>query len=143
MGIPKRFAVAAIIVCVGAAMSACTTGRTPLPHDSLPGIQGSPSTNPGNEALPTTVHAGSTSLPWHLQHIDDAHNQIYLSSDKKQCSVPYAATVEETTTSIKITVHGSKNQKPCTADMVTIVGYVQLTSPVGGRSILHTAISSL
>lgn len=143
MGIPKRFAVAAIIVFVGASTSACTTGRTPLPRDSSPGVQGSPSSVPGNEALPTTVQAGSTSLPWHLQRIDDAHNRIYLSSDKEQCSVPYAATVEETATSIKITVHGSKNQEPCTADIVTIVGYVQLTSTLGGSSILHAAISSL
>lgn len=143
MGITKRFAVAAIIVFVGASTSACTTGRTPLPHDSSPGIQGSPSSTPGNEALPTTVHTGSTSLPWRIQRIDDAHNRIYLSSDKKQCSVPYASTVEETTTSITITVHGSKNQEPCPADMVTMVGYVQLTSPQGGKSILHAAISSL
>jgi hypothetical protein len=142
VGITKRLAVAAIIVFIGVSMSACATGRTPLPLDASPGIQGSPSSAPGNEALPTTVRARSTSLPWHIQRIDDARNRIYLSSDKKQCSVPYASTVEETTTSIKITVHGSKNTEPCTADLVKIVGYVQLTSPLGGRSILHAAISS-
>jgi hypothetical protein len=142
MGITKRFAVAAIIVFVAASTAACATGRTPLPHDSSPGIHGSPLLVSGNEAIPTTVHAGSTSVPWRLQRIDDAHNRIYLSADKKQCSVPYASTVEATTTSIKITVHGSKNQEPCTAEMVTLLGYVQLTTPLGGRSVLHAAISS-
>jgi hypothetical protein len=143
MGITKRLAVVAIIVFLGASTSACTTGRTPLPRDSSPAIHSSPSSGTGNEAIPTKVHPGSTSLPWHIQRVDDAHNRIYLSSDKKQCSMPYASTVEETTTSVKITVHGSKNQEPCTADMVTLVGYVQLTSPLGGRSILHAATSFL
>lgn len=143
MGIMKRFAAVIHIVFVGASMSACTTAERPLPHKSSPDIHGSPSSSPGTEALPTIVHAGSMSLPWHIQHSDDTHNRISLSSHKEQCSVPYAATVEETTTPITITVHGSKNLERCTADMVTIVGYVQLTNPRGGgRSILHAAISS-
>lgn len=88
-GITKRFAVSAIIVFLGASTSACTTGRTPLPHVSSPDIQGSPPSVVGNKALPTTVHPGSTSLPWHIQRIDDMRNRIYPSSDHKQCGVPH------------------------------------------------------
>jgi hypothetical protein len=142
MGITKRLAVAAIIVFIGVSTSACATRQPPLLRDSSPTIHSSPSSGTGDEALPTKVQPGSTSLAWHIQRVDDRHNRIYLSSDKKQCSTPYAATVEATTMSVKITVHGSKNQEPCSADKVTLVGYVQLTSPRGERSILHAAISS-
>ena len=78
MGINKQLAVAAIIVFLGASTPACTTGRTPLPHVSPPGIQGSPSSAAGIEALPTTVHPGSTSVPWHIQRSGDMHNRICL-----------------------------------------------------------------
>jgi hypothetical protein len=88
-GITKRFAVSAIIVFLGASTSACTTGRTPSPHVSSPDIQGSPPSVVGNEALPMTVNPGSTSVPWHIQRIDDMRNRIYLSSDHKQCGVPH------------------------------------------------------
>jgi hypothetical protein len=142
MGITKRFAMVTVIVFLVASTPACTTGPTQLPRDLPPAIHSSPSSGAGDEALPMKVQPGSTSLAWHIQRVDDRHNRIYLSSDKKQCSTPYAATVEATTMSVKITVHGSKNQEPCSADKVTLVGYVQLTSPRGERSILHAAISS-
>ena len=143
MGITKRFVVTAIVVFIGLSTSACTSGQTPLPRDSSPTIHSSPSSGTGDEALPTNVHPGSTSLPWHIQRVDETHNRIYLSSDKKQCSTPYASTVEETTTTVTITMHGTKNQEPCTADMTTLIGYVQLTTALGERNILHAATSSL
>jgi hypothetical protein len=143
MRFAKRLVVTAMIGFIGVSTSACTTGPSPLPRDSSPTIHSSPSSGAGNEALPTNVHPGSTSLPWHLQRVDDTHNRIYLSSDKKHCSTPYASTVEETTTSVTITMHGTKSQEPCTADMTTLVGYVQLTTALGERNILHAATSSL
>jgi hypothetical protein len=112
MRITKRFAVAVIIVFLGASISACTTGRAARPRESSPTNPSSPSSIAGNEALPTNVQPGSTSLPRHIQRIDDTHNRIYLSSDKKQCSMPYASTVQETTTSVTITVHGARYEKP-------------------------------
>lgn len=143
MRITKRLVMTAMIGFIGVSTSACTTGQTPLPRDSSPTIHSSPSSGAGNEALPTNVHPGSTSLPWKIQRVDQTHNRIYLSSDKKQCSTPYASTVEETTTSVTITMHGTKSQEPCTADMTTLVGYVQLTTALGERNILHAPTSSL
>ena len=158
MGITKRFMTAVIVVFLVAGNSACTTGRTPLPQTSSPAIQASPSTGFGNkafptkvtpehlwQAFPTKVTPESTSLPWHLWHVDDVLHRIYLqsSNNNNQCSTPYAATVKETTTTVTITVHGSKKfQGPCTAQLDTIFGYVQLASPLGQRTILHAATSS-
>jgi hypothetical protein len=144
MGITKRLITAVSVVFLVVGTSACTTGRTPLPQTSSPAIQASPSPDFGNKAFLTKVTPESTSLPWHLWHVDDVLHRIYLqsSNNNNQCSTPYAATVEETTTSVTITVHGSKKfQGPCTAQLVTIFGYVQLASPLGQRTILHAATS--
>jgi hypothetical protein len=145
MGVTKRLMTAVMVVFLVVGTSACTTGRTPLPRTSSPAIQASSSPGFSNEAFPTKVTPESISLPWHLWHVDDVLHRIYLQSSNynQQCSAPYAATVEETTTSVTITVHGSKrSQGPCTAQLDSIFGFVQLAGPLGQRSVLHAATSS-
>lgn len=135
-----KTAAGCVVLIVG--LSACTTGRSAPPPDGAAPSK-APSASTIDNPLPTTVHADSTSLSWHVQRVDRARSRIYLWANKKECSTPFSATFTSTDTTVTITVHGSGNDDPCTSDMVTMVGFVQLTSPLGSRRLLHANTSHL
>jgi hypothetical protein len=72
--------------------------------------------------------------------VDDEKNRIYLSAGQVSCAVPSVAHLQETPTEIIIAVAGlpssAPSDSPCTAQKVSLVGYVQLNGPVGGRRIV-------
>lgn len=72
--------------------------------------------------------------------IDNEANRIYLSAGQVSCAVPSVVHLQETATEIIIAVTGAQSSapfgSPCTAQKVSLVGYVQLNGPVGGRRIV-------
>ena len=68
--------------------------------------------------------------------IDNEKNRIHLSAGSVGCLVPHVVHLQETPTEIVIGVTGPSSGSPCTAQKVTLVGYVQLNGPVDGRRIV-------
>jgi RecA/RadA recombinase len=64
-------------------------------------------------------------------------NRIYLSAGQVSCAVPSVAHLKGTPTEIIIGVAGPRSSAPAdsssTTQKVSLVGYVQLNGPVGGR----------
>ncbi|MBT2550526.1 hypothetical protein [Arthrobacter sp. ISL-65] len=72
--------------------------------------------------------------------IDNETSRIYLSAEQVGCAVPSVVHLRETPTEIVITVTGAPSSapfgSPCTAQKVSLVGYVQLVEPVDDRRIV-------
>ncbi|MDP9696041.1 UNVERIFIED_ORG: hypothetical protein J2X79_003619 [Arthrobacter globiformis] len=72
--------------------------------------------------------------------IDNKTNRIYLSAEQVDCALPSAVHLQETPTEIVIAVTGAQPSAPfgipCTAQKVSLIGYVQLNGPVAGRRIV-------
>ncbi|MDQ1057683.1 hypothetical protein QFZ23_001584 [Arthrobacter globiformis] len=68
--------------------------------------------------------------------IDNENNRIYLSAGQVSCAVPSVVHLQETPTEIIVAVTGPPSGSPCTTQKVSLVGYVQLSGPVGGRPIV-------
>lgn len=73
-------------------------------------------------------------LPWHLIRLDLNENRVYLSASSVMCTTPEKVRLIETASEIKISVTGTRRSEPCTAQSITLVGYVQLGS-IGGRQV--------
>jgi hypothetical protein len=75
--------------------------------------------------------------------IDAETNRIYLSVGQVSCSVPAVVHLQETPTEIVIAVTGAPSlalfDSPCTAQKVTLVGFVQLSGPIDDRRIVGDA----
>ena len=137
---------AALILGVVAALSGCaptTTSPEPSPTASIsrPGINVIPA--PTGVALPfiTGSARSQPSLPWSLIRVDHTNNRIYLSADSAAlgCTTPIGVQLEETTQAVTIRVVGTSAESPCTAQMMTLIGYVITKAPIGSRHIEHAA----
>lgn len=92
---------------------------------------------PLSNRLPTdSSQATGERVPWTLVRIDNERNRIYLSAGSVGCLVPHVVHLQETPTEIVIGVTVPSSGSPCTAQKVTLVGYVQLNGPVDGRRIV-------
>lgn len=127
-----------------------TPAQATRPIPTSPPIQGiktpdktSPSiqviTPPANRLPTDSSKATGETVPWTLARVDNDKNRIYLSANQVSCEVPSVAHLQETPTEITIAVTGPDEVTlggPCTAQKLSLVGYVQLSSPVGGRRIV-------
>jgi hypothetical protein len=84
----------------------------------------------------TTSGAAGPNVPWTLVKIDKVNNRIYLSAGQISCVMPDTVHLQETPSEIVLSVTGKPASAPCAAQKVTLVGYVQLSDPVGGRRIV-------
>jgi hypothetical protein len=73
-------------------------------------------------------------VPWHLIRVDLKENRVYLSSSSVDCTTPEKVRLTESAAEIKISVTGRRAGEPCTAQLVTLVGYVQIRS-IGERQV--------
>jgi hypothetical protein len=116
-----------------------STGSTPPqaspPSKSSPNIT---AITPDANQLPVdSSPATGETIPWKLVKVDGDKNRIYLSAEQAGCAVPSVVHLQETTSEIVIAVTGATSSAtgPCTAQKVSLVGYVQLSGPVAGRRI--------
>lgn len=117
---------------------------SPSIHAITPPAKASPSVHvitPLANRLPTdSSPATGETVPWTLVRVDNEKDRIYLSAGQVSCAVPSVVHLQETPTEIIIAVTGPPSSAssyiPCTAQKVTLVGYVQLNDPVGGRRIV-------
>jgi hypothetical protein len=122
----------------GASQPASVTPPAAPQAKTSPPIQAS---TPLSNRLPTDSSpvTGET-VPWTLVRIDNEANRIYLSAGQVSCAVPSVVHLRETPMEIIIAVTGAQSSapvgSPCTAQKVSLVGYVQLNGPVGGRRIV-------
>lgn len=110
-------------------------------------LAGPPSkTNPSITAITPNANqlpvdsspATGETVPWKLVKVDEEKNRIYLSAGQVGCAVPSVVHLQETPSEIVIAVSGAPSSTggPCTAQKVSLVGYVQLSGPVAGRRIV-------
>lgn len=85
--------------------------------------------------IDSSAATGET-VPWALVRIDNEKNRIYLSAGQVSCAVPSVVHLRETPTEIILAVIGPPSGSPCTAQKMSLVGYVQLNDPIGGRRIV-------
>ena len=116
-----------------ASQPASVTPPAGPPAKTSPAIQAS---TPLSNRLPTdSPPVTGETVPWTLVRIDNEANRIYLSAGQVSCAVPSVVHLQETATEIIIAVTGAQSSapfgSPCTAQKVSLVGYVQLN---GARS---------
>lgn len=127
-------------------LAACSGGSSasPAPSSSQPtaGVTQGPGagqiTPTYNElVIDTSASNDGPTLPWSLVKVDRDLNRVYLTASNSDCVFPTKVRVEETTTSITLTVVGVGvgGKTPCTAQAVTMFGYVTPVSPLGDRTI--------
>lgn len=73
-------------------------------------------------------------VPWHLIRVDLNENRIYLSASSVGCTTPEKVRLSESASEIRISVTGPSASGPCTAQSITLVGYVQIGS-IGERHV--------
>jgi hypothetical protein len=129
---------ASILFGVALVLASCATTAQhapparPNPTDHSLGIQG--------DQLPLIDgRVGNLiQLPWQVSHIDRGTNRVYLSITGRGCSQPEGVAVAETAGTITIAAYGSMpGTAPCTAQAVTLVGYITTRSPIAARRIVH------
>ena len=146
--ITRRAATMLVAVVALLGLMSCSAGG-PQPGGSHPASVTPPAkTSPSIHAitplanrLPTDSSAATgETVPWTLVRVDDEKNRIYLSAGQVSCAAPSVVHLQETPTEIIIAVAGlpssAPSDSPCTAQKVSLVGYVQLNGPVGGRRIV-------
>lgn len=82
--------------------------------------------------------ATGETIPWKLVRVDEEKNRIYLSAAQVDCVKPSVVHLQETSSEVIIAVTGAPAPAngPCTAQQVSLVGYVQLSASVAGRHIV-------
>ena len=85
--------------------------------------------------IDTSTSNDGPTLPWALVRVDRDLNRIYLTASNSDYVFPTRARIEETSTSITLTVVGVGGKGACTAQKVTMFGYVTSKIPIGNRSI--------
>lgn len=142
--IPGVTSMTAVILVFVTALSGCvstTTAPASSPAASKP--RPSVSAIPAPSGSPLPIVAGSAksrpSLPWSLIGVDRADNRIYLSATGPGylCATPVGVQVEGTTQTVTIRVVGRSTHGPCTAQKLTMFGYVVTKTPIGTRQIKH------
>lgn len=85
--------------------------------------------------IDTSTSNDRPTLPWALVRVDRDLNRIYLTASNSECVFPQRVRIQETPTSMTLTVVGVGGKEPCTAQKATMFGYVTTKSPIGNRKI--------
>jgi hypothetical protein len=83
--------------------------------------------------LDQSTQAAET-VPWHLIRVDLKENRVYLAASSFDCTIPEKVRLTESASQIKISVTGRRTGQPCSANQVTLLGYVQIGS-IGQRQV--------
>ena len=85
------------------------------------------------------IRESGASLPWSLIRVDRADNRIYLSvsGPGNLCTTPTGVQVDETAQTVTIRAVGRSTDGPCTAQKITMIGYVATKAPIDARRIEH------
>jgi hypothetical protein len=141
-------AVALFAGLVAGALAGCSSGgssadgsASPVPIASvLASMDATASPTYGPLRVVGSAPQGAQLLAWSPIRIDRDSGRIYLAADQDGCTTPWAAVVDETATTVTISIvtHGpAPSGIPCTAQHSTIVGYVKVAQPLGDRQVLH------
>jgi hypothetical protein len=116
-----------------------TSGLSPASQEPRPGFSTTTVPAPLGDALTvdTSSSNAAPTLPWSLVRVDRSNNRIYLSSTSVMCTVPTKVHLSESSASITISVIGDSSAAPCTAQNLTMIGYVVTQTPIGDRTIQH------
>lgn len=140
-GILTRWGATAILLGLLTACSAEGQGP-PLPSTPAPSTVVSPvpsvqtlTPTYGELLVDTSTSETGPTLPWSLIRVDRDLDRIYLSASNSGCVFPTKVRMEETVTSITLTVVGIGGAGPCTLQAVAIFGYVTTRDPIGNRTI--------
>lgn len=123
----------------GGQPAASTSPEATPPSKTSPSIT---AVTPSANQLPVALSpATGETIPWKLVKVDEEKNRIYLSAGQVGCAVPSVVHLQEKPSEIVIAVSGAPSSAsgPCTAQKVSLVGYVQLSGPVAGRRIVGNA----
>jgi hypothetical protein len=105
------------------------------PSKSFPTPSGMPTITLDYRELAVDQGTGpADTVPWHLVRVDHKQNRIYLSASSVGCTTPEKVRVSESASRITITVTGPSTKGPCTAQSLTLIGYVQIGS-IGDRQV--------
>ena len=145
----------AVVLGIVAALSGCATTST-LPESSPTASPTASIPGPGVSTIPAPAGVAllivsgpaksRPSLPWSLIRVNRADSRIYLSATGpgRDCTTPVGAHVDETTQTVTIRVVGRSAHGPCTAQKLTMIGYVVTKAPIGtARSNTPTLTNSL
>lgn len=140
-GVTSRAVIALMFLTT---LSGCSSTMTspafsPKPWNPRPSTSAIPA--PTGVALPIVAGSAKSglSLPWSLIQIDRADNRIYLSvtGPGNLCTTPTGVQVDETAQTVTIRAVGRSTDGPCTAQKMTMIGYVTPQAPIGDRQIEH------
>lgn len=128
-------------VLSAASLAACAVqpglpqGSEAPPSMSYPTQSGIATITPDYRELAVDHATGpAATVPWHLVRVDHQENRIYLSASSAGCTTPEKVRLTESDSSITITVTGPSTSEPCTAQHLTLLGYVQIGS-IGDRQV--------
>jgi hypothetical protein len=130
-------ALAGVVLLAGCTLFPLRSQPTPAPPP--PTIPSGPLSSPAHAGeFPTLAHApkDATYLPWDLIEEDTQSDRIYIGSANAGCKTPWRAVVTETSTRITISVV-ARGGEPCTAQSLTVAGWVHTSAAIAGRSIHH------
>lgn len=145
------------VLAVGAVCAAGLVSCSALPgHD---GLSSPPSAEPGPAPTPSLsrplpagaipidddsalpVVAGDTGAPtvaWRLIRVDAQDDRVYLAAaEGPGCVIPWKVRLTSSPQTIGITVVGMAERPPCTAQKLTLVGYVAVPGGIRGRAVTH------
>jgi hypothetical protein len=128
-------------VLAAASLAACEVqprmpqGPAASPSTTYPIQSGIATITPDFNELAVDHSTGpAATVPWHLIRVDHQENRIYLSASSAGCTTPEKVRLTESDSSITITVTGPSTGEPCTAQHLTLLGYVQVGS-IGDRQV--------
>jgi hypothetical protein len=138
----KRLFSFVVFAFLSTASIASCAGHTEPPQGNAPPPAAEFSAPPGVTRIPTDFrelpldHATeqAATVPWHLIRVDRQENRVYLSASSVDCTIPGKVRLAESATEVSIIVAGTSTSGPCTAQSVSIMGYVQIGS-IGGRRV--------
>jgi len=140
-GVTSRAAIALVFLTVlsGCASTMTSPAISPKVSNPRPSVSAIP--DPTGVALPIVAGSAKSgaSLPWSLIRVDRADNRIYLSvtGPGNLCTTPTGVQVDETAQTVTIRAVGRSTDGPCTAQKITMIGYVAPKAPIDARRIEH------
>lgn len=94
------------------------------------------SSTPPAQALPVVDKTSDVHvLSWSAPDPDPGSDRIEVVVPQENCVVPVGVSVDESPSSVEITALGKMLDEPCTQQDRVLVGYVQLSAPLGERSL--------
>jgi hypothetical protein len=130
---------AAICATVTLGLAGCTAGQ-PAEVPTTPIGSSSPTSSAPTGQLPLdrTSKPSGPFVPWRLIRIDPADNRIYFSARSDDtCVRPTRAHIDESKHEVVLTIEGTRDKAPCSAEALTFVGYVSVSNDLESKRVLH------